>query len=99
MQKEIVIVGLSHRSAPLEVRESVAFENGYVRDVLGRLSCYPSLQESVVLSTCNRVEVVAAVADAQAACHDMKLFFEEQRAEHGENNLEDHLYTYQGSDA
>ena len=31
MQNEIAIVGLNHRSAPIEVRESVAFENSYVR--------------------------------------------------------------------
>ena len=98
MQREIVIVGLNHRSAPLEVRESVAIENGYVRDVLGRLSRYPSVHESVVLSTCNRVEVVAAVSDAQIACDDMKLFFNEQRAERGVN-LDDHLYAYRGAEA
>src|SRR5438445_226282 len=50
---------MNHRSAPIEVRESVAFENAYIRDALGRLSAYPSIQESVILSTCNRVEVVA----------------------------------------
>lgn len=99
MQKEIVIVGLNHRSAPIEVRESVAFENGYVRDALVRLRGYPAVQESVILSTCNRVEVVAAVSDAQTACHDMKIFLDEQRAGHGASSLEDHLYTYRGADA
>ena len=99
MQKEIVIVGLNHRSAPIEVRESVAFENGYVRDALVRLRGYPAVQESVILSTCNRVEVVAAVADAQTACHDMKVFLDEQRAEHAGSSLEEHLYTYRGADA
>jgi len=99
VQKEIVIVGLNHRSAPIEVRESVAFENGYVRDALVRLRGYPAVQESVILSTCNRVEVVAAVADAQTACRDMKIFLDEQRAGHGASSLEDHLYTYRGADA
>ena len=99
MQKEIVIVGLNHRSAPIEVRESVAFENGYVRDALVRLHGYPAVQESVILSTCNRVEVVAAVSYAETACHDMKLFLDEQRAGHGASSLEDHLYTYRGADA
>lgn len=99
VQKEIVIVGLNHRSAPIEVRESVAFENSYVHEVLGRLSCHPSIQESVILSTCNRVEVVAAVSDVKTACDDMKLFLDQKAAEHGANNLEDHLYTYQGAEA
>jgi glutamyl-tRNA reductase len=99
VQKEIIIVGMNHRSAPIEVRESVAFDNSYAREVLRRLSSYPSVQESVVLSTCNRVEVVAGVADPQGACRDMKLFFDQQRAEQGANLLEEHLYTYQGNDA
>ncbi|HEY7558508.1 MAG TPA: glutamyl-tRNA reductase [Candidatus Binatia bacterium] len=99
MQKEIVIVGLNHRSAPIEVRESVAFENGYVRDALVRLRGCPAVEEGVILSTCNRVEVVAAVADADAACHAMKTFLNEQRVQHGTSGLEDHLYTHRGADA
>jgi glutamyl-tRNA reductase len=99
VQKEIVIVGMNHRSAPIEVRESVAFENGYAREILRRLSCFPSVQESVILSTCNRVEVIAAVSDPQSACRDMKLFFEQQRAEHAGNDLEAHLYIYEGAEA
>jgi glutamyl-tRNA reductase len=99
VQKEIVIVGLNHRSAPIEVRESVAFENGYVRDALVRLRGCPAVEEGVILSTCNRVEVVAAVADADAACHAMKTFLNEQRVQHGTSGLEDHLYTHRGADA
>ena len=60
MQKQIVIVGLNHRSAPIEVRESVAFENVYVREALVHLHDYPSIAEGVIVSTCNRVEVIAA---------------------------------------
>ena len=90
---------MNHRSAPIDVRESVAFENAYVRDALARLSGYPAIQESVILSTCNRVEVVAAVSDTQTACRNMKMFFDLQRAEHGAGDLEDHLYTYQGAEA
>ena len=59
--KQIVIVGLNHRSAPIEVRESVAFENVYVRDALARLRGYSSIDEGVILSTCNRVEVIAVL--------------------------------------
>jgi len=47
--KDIVIVGLNHRSAPIEVRESVAFEDSYVREALVRLHGYPSIQERVIL--------------------------------------------------
>jgi glutamyl-tRNA reductase len=99
VNREIVIVGLNHRSAPLEVRESVAFENQYVRDALGRLRGYPAVQESVILSTCNRVEVVAATVDTQAACREIKSFLNDQRAQHGADIPEDHLYIYQSVEA
>jgi glutamyl-tRNA reductase len=99
MHKEVVIVGMNHRSAPIEVRESVAFENAYVGDALGRLSAYPSIQESVILSTCNRVEVVAVASDAPSAFKDVQTFFSEQRSHKGRENLAEHVYTYRGAEA
>ena len=99
MQNEIVIVGLNHRSAPIEVRESVAFENSYVRAALGRLHRHPSVHEGVILSTCNRVEVVAAGSDSESAFSDITKFLFEQKAHRNSAPLDDHLYTYRGADA
>lgn len=99
MQKEIVIVGLNHRSAPIEVREGVAFDNSYLRDALARLGELPSIHEGVILSTCNRVEVVAAAFDGVAAFTDIKSFLAEQKTDRDTSALEGHIYTYQGGDA
>ncbi len=99
MNKEIVIVGMNHRSAPIEVRESVAFESSYVLEALTRLRGYPSIQESVILSTCNRVEVVAAAADGGAASEEIKAFLDEQKARKSHASLDDHVYIYQGPEA
>ena len=99
MQNEIVIVGLNHRSAPIEVRESVAFENSYVHAALGRLHEYPSIHEGVILSTCNRVEVVAAASDSHSAFNDITEFLAEQRAHRNSVALDDHVYTYRGAEA
>ena len=99
MQNEIVIVGLNHRSAPIEVRESVAFENSYIGGALARLRDYPSVHEGVILSTCNRVEVVAAASDGQTAFNEITDFLAEQKAHRNSPPLEDHLYTYRGADA
>jgi len=99
VQKEIVIVGLNHRSAPIEVRESVAFENSYLRDALTRLHCYPSIQEGVILSTCNRVEVVAAAIDGKVAFNEISAFLSEQKAHRSAGSLEDHVYSYHGAEA
>jgi glutamyl-tRNA reductase len=99
VHKEIVIVGLNHRSAPIEVRESVAFEEAYVSDALTRLRGYPSIQEGVILSTCNRVEVVAAAWDREAAATAIKAFLAEQKAHRNPASLDEHIYTYCGADA
>ncbi|MDZ4341534.1 MAG: glutamyl-tRNA reductase [Candidatus Binatia bacterium] len=99
MQKEILIVGLNHRSAPIEVRENVAFEASYLREALAQLRAYPAIQEGVILSTCNRVEVVAAAADGAAASAEIKTFLDAQGARRNAGQLDDHVYAYQGADA
>ena len=99
VQKDIVIVGLNHRSAPIEVRESVAFESDYLRDALSRLHNYPSIDEGVILSTCNRVEVVAAASDSATAYQDIGSFLAEQKSQYNGLALDDHTYRYRGADA
>ncbi len=99
MNKEIVIVGLNHRTAPVEVRERVAFDNSLLGETLQCLRALPSVQEGAVLSTCNRVEVVAATSDREAAFEEIKKFLLEQESGSGESNLEDHLYAYAGDQA
>jgi glutamyl-tRNA reductase len=54
---EIVLVGLNHRSAPVEVRERVSFTNEQVRQAAEELRARGILHETLVLSTCNRSEV------------------------------------------
>ncbi|HEX9445679.1 MAG TPA: glutamyl-tRNA reductase [Candidatus Binatia bacterium] len=99
MNKEIVIVGLNHRTAPVEVRERVAFEQATLGAALRCLRALGSVEEGAVLSTCNRVEVVAATADSDAAFADIKKFLLEQEAAAGASDLEDHLYAYAGGEA
>jgi glutamyl-tRNA reductase len=55
----IYVVGLSHRTAPVDVREKFATGGDVLPQVLARLSSKPELSEVMFLSTCNRVEVVA----------------------------------------
>ena len=58
----IVNVGLSHRFAPAEMLEKLAVPSAELGDVLTRLRTVPSVDEVVVLSTCNRVEIYAAAS-------------------------------------
>jgi glutamyl-tRNA reductase len=54
---EIVLVGLNHRTAPLELRERVAFTTDQARRAAAELRSRGLLEESLVLSTCNRSEL------------------------------------------
>jgi glutamyl-tRNA reductase len=99
MQKKIVIVGLNHESAPLEVRERVAFENTSLSESLKRLMSLPSIEEGVILSTCNRVEVLAASAEENAAVQDIKRFLVEQESAEEASGLDSHLYSYSDQEA
>ncbi len=99
MHTEIFIVGLNHRSAPIEVRESVAFEKSQVTEALGRLRHLSTVRESVILSTCNRVEVVAAAPETHHAVEAVTSFLNEQRPFSNDGGLERHLYNYRGAEA
>jgi glutamyl-tRNA reductase len=55
----IVVVGLSHREAPLEVRERLAVDGDGVAELLRALLRRPAIREALCISTCNRIEVYA----------------------------------------
>lgn len=67
----IVVVGLSHKNAPIEVRERLALPRPAVPDVIGRLVASDAIGEAVVLSTCNRVEVYLAGRGRSAGAADL----------------------------
>jgi len=56
----VVVIGLNHRTSPVTVRERFAFAESEIPDVLGRLRQTGFLEEAIILSTCNRVELYAA---------------------------------------
>jgi glutamyl-tRNA reductase len=70
----IVLVGLSHHTAPVEVRERVAFADGRLEPALRGLVSRPSVREGVIVSTCNRVEVVACGGDGDAVAAELPAF-------------------------
>jgi glutamyl-tRNA reductase len=95
VERGIILVGLSHHSAPVEVRERVAFANGQLETALQRLVELQGVAEGAILSTCNRVEVIACGSDPQAVGSALPAFI---AREHGlpEGALDGHLYTYVG---
>src|SRR6476469_10672846 len=60
-------LGLNHLSAPLEVREKVAFPADTQADALADLASQPGVAEAVLVSTCNRTEIYFRADDSAAA--------------------------------
>jgi glutamyl-tRNA reductase len=60
---QLALVGLSHKTAPVEVRERLAFNTDALRLALSSLVQKENISEAMILSTCNRVEVVAEGPD------------------------------------
>jgi glutamyl-tRNA reductase len=90
----VVVIGLSHRSAPVELRERFAFSESNIPDALKQLRESGLVTEGVMLSTCNRVEIYAATAlapDDQFFAR-IKKFLVGHHAYDGE--LGDELYTF-----
>jgi glutamyl-tRNA reductase len=95
----ILVVGLSHRTAPVDVRERFSANADALPQVLARLAGSSELRETVFLSTCNRVEVFAhaATTSAQAmlAIRDILASY----AEVSPRDLSTYLYEKEGSEA
>src|SRR5246500_4196529 len=65
---EIVLVGLNHRTAPVELRERVSFTLDQARRAADELRARGLLEETLVLSTCNRSEVYGVPPEAAENC-------------------------------
>ncbi len=63
---ECIVVGISHHTAPVELRERLAVEGEQLARELRRIVELTQLKECVLISTCNRVEVVAVTSDTEA---------------------------------
>jgi len=91
------VVGLSHRTAPIELRECVDFARGGIDAALKALSVRGAAQESVILSTCNRAEVYAIIESDTATETIGRFFSEYHQLDHRETA--EHLYTLNGGEA
>src|SRR3712207_7095239 len=74
---------MNHRSAPVEVRERVAFPPCASRQFLRRLGEEGAVAEAVLLSTCNRTEVYAVVEDEGARSRILDLLAEDRGVDRG----------------
>ena len=96
---KLLLMGMNHRSAPLEVRERLAVDDP--APALQKLASADEIDEAVLVSTCNRVEVVVLTRNADAARHRLRSFFRRDLAgeDLGEALLADTLYLHRDAEA
>src|SRR5471030_2207340 len=71
---QLLLVGISHRTAPVDLRERVDFQARGIADALRALTERGSAREAVVISTCNRAEMYVACDEAGATRQDLVRF-------------------------
>ena len=74
---KVLVAGLNHNTADIEVREKVAFNGSKLQEGLLELKNLPHVDEVVILSTCNRMELYAGVKDTEKASESIKIFISE----------------------
>jgi glutamyl-tRNA reductase len=87
----VVVLGLSHRTSPVELRERFAFSEAAIPETLAQLRTSGLAEEGVIVSTCNRVELYAAVARADREAMDGLRHFLLRASRH-EGPVKDELY-------
>ena len=95
---KLFITGLNHRTAPVEVRERLAFEETALPLALGKLKQRPGLLEGMILSTCNRVEVTVAAEEKADAEATVEHFLADSRSVE-RSWVSPYLYRHDGQDA
>lgn len=88
-----IIVGLNHRTAPIEIREKVGFHPSEINKALLELSSLCALNGVVLLNTCNRLEIYAVTPEVESGVSAIKAFL----ARHGnlkEEDINQYLYVH-----
>ncbi len=94
----IIVVGLSHHTAPIEIREKLSFDSNSIEKPLSALVSLPGICEGIIVSTCNRVEVYAVTRDIAGAIAKVKRFLADW---HGlpYDEVAPYLYGYHGDNS
>ena len=93
----IAVVGLSHKTAPVEIREKLSIPEAQIEKAIAHLCSYPHIEEAAILSTCNRLEIYIVMV-AEQATQEVTQFL----AEHSKlsfHDLHQHLFALLQQDA
>jgi glutamyl-tRNA reductase len=95
---EILLIGLNHKSAPVEVRECLAFDTEESATATAALKRLEDVSEAVLISTCNRVEALLVSPQPEAAIEATKAFLAANK-HLALDRFEEHLYLHRGEEA
>ncbi|MFM8295672.1 MAG: glutamyl-tRNA reductase [Microcystaceae cyanobacterium] len=73
----IAVVGLSHKTAPVEIREKLSIQEAKLEEALNHLRGYPHIEEVAIISTCNRLEIYAVVTETEKGVIEITQFLAE----------------------
>lgn len=89
---QFMMLGLNHKTAPVDVRERFSLPRQAVRQGLANVGSYAGISEMVVLSTCNRSELYAVVDDAETDRAAVKQFLFDLSG--NEDDIDEYLYEF-----
>lgn len=95
---KILLIGLNHKTAPIDIRECFAFTEEQCRGGVAELCTHEAIDEAILTSTCNRVELLLCARDTAAAITVAKQFLS-QNKEIPIDQFEASLYLHQGEAA
>ena len=95
---KLLVTGVSHKTAPVEVRECLAFRDEALPAALADLKAREGVAEALILSTCNRVEITVTAEDSADPRAIVDAFLADHKAV-SPHTIGPHLYRYEGRDA
>lgn len=94
----IAVVGLSHKTASVEIREKLSIPEAKVESVTQELLSYPHIEEVAILSTCNRLEIYIVATETGQGVQEVSQFLSEL-AQIPLHQLRQHLFILLHQDA
>lgn len=73
----IAVVGLSHKTAAVEIREKLSIPEAKIEESIKHLLGYPHIEEVAIISTCNRLEIYATVTETEQGVNEISQFLAE----------------------
>jgi glutamyl-tRNA reductase len=70
----IAVVGLSHKTATVEVREKLSIPEDRMEAAIAQLMSYPNIEEAAILSTCNRLELYVVTSESESGIREIMQF-------------------------